>query len=126
MSHMQNVLFRQQSHFEKENEFTCKIHEKYSNKIPVIVKRNDRSELLNINGKGYLVDPDCTIGNFLCILRKKMMIEANSFLFFFIDKHFLPINMTFSQAYRKYKNYDGFLYINYDETKFCNSDLCDQ
>ena len=82
-------------------------------KIPIICQKNQNSDIIDIQHKKFLVSNTITLGQFICIIRKKIKLNMNQSLFCFIN-NILPTSDTLiSDLYNIYKNKDGFLYIYY-------------
>lgn len=95
------------------NEST-KIREKYPDRIPVIVEKNPRSDLPNIDKKKFLVPGDLSVSQLQFIIRRRISLPAEKAMFFFVGKGVLMTNSNNVGAiYGEYKDEDGFLYVCY-------------
>ena len=59
-----------------------KIMRKYPGKVPVIVERQEHSEMPNIDKKKYLVPGDLNMSHFIYVVRKRIKLEPSETLFF--------------------------------------------
>jgi hypothetical protein len=87
------------------------IKEKYPNYIPIIVRPNDNK--IKLLKSKFLVGGDITIGQFLCILRKKMEnLKSSEAIYLFINNNLPTSTSLLSTVYaeRQDKN-TGMLYI---------------
>jgi GABA(A) receptor-associated protein len=109
--------------FKKKYPFHERINEStnillsYPDKVPVICEKDNRVQNYNITKKKYLVHKDITVGQFMFIIRKQL--ETNNMnnggfgLFIFTNGTIPSIVETMGNVYKKYKDDDGYLYINY-------------
>ncbi|RXI06833.1 hypothetical protein DVH24_025969 [Malus domestica] len=131
---MTKSSFKQAHEFEKRRAEAARIREKYSDRIPVIVEKAERSDIPNIDRKKYLVPADLTVGQFVYVIRKRIKLSAEKAIFIFVD-NVLPATevMTscllfledyedhssffagaiMSTIYDEKKDADGFLYVTY-------------
>ena len=89
------------------------IMKKYPDRVPVIIEKDDSSEIKVIDKKKYLVPVDLTIGQFIYIIRKKIQLPPEKAIFLFINNILHPISSLMSQVYEDNHDADGFLYIVY-------------
>jgi GABA(A) receptor-associated protein len=96
-----------------------KIIDKYPNRVPIIVTKNNKCKLKNIDKNKYLVPNEMTIGHFVYTIRKRLQLEPQLALFFFINNKVVATSSIMLEIYNNDKNEDGFLYITYqDENTF--------
>jgi hypothetical protein len=82
---------------------------KYSNRIPVIC--NVSIKLPELDKHKYLIPYNMNSSDFFFILRKRLKLNENEAMYFFVkDKTLIP-NLLMNQVYNKYHDEDGFLYI---------------
>jgi GABA(A) receptor-associated protein len=85
-----------------------KILIKYKERVPIIADcKND----IIINKNKYLVPIELSIGQFLYILKKRMNINSKQAIFLLCNNQLLTNTDTIQNAYNKFKDEDGFLYI---------------
>ena len=105
----------QYSFFERSKE-ASRIMSKYTDRIPVICEKNRRDlGCPDIDKHKYLVPQNITLGQFMYVIRKRIMLPASSALFLFVgdDSVVLPVSLEMEEIYHRFKNKDGFLYILY-------------
>lgn len=92
---------------------STKIRTKYPERIPVIVEKNQDSDIANIDKNKYLVPKDLTVGQLVYVIRKRIKMPPEMALFIFINNIIPPQYELISNIYDLYKDNDGFLYITY-------------
>tara|TARA_B110000008_G_C16925648_1_gene546591 strand:+ start:1175 stop:1597 length:423 start_codon:yes stop_codon:yes gene_type:complete len=86
-----------------------RIMKKYPNRIPVIC--NVSIKLPALDKHKYLIPDNMNSTDFFFILRKRLKLNENKAMYFFVkDKTLIP-NILMSRVYNKYQDEDGFLYI---------------
>ena len=101
---------------EKRKQDCEKVIKKFPNKIPVMVTKHVKSTLPNLDKEKFLVPNDISVGNFHGIIRKKLVLEPQYGLNFFVGGKVLPKQDSLMQdVYNSLKDEDGFLYIEYAE-----------
>ena len=90
-----------------------KIVLKYPTRIPIIVEKDDKCKLNNINKKKYLVPRDMAMNQFIFIIRKRINLESSQSLFVMVGDRLTSSNMTLGEIYENHKYEDGFLYMIY-------------
>ncbi|XP_047341810.1 autophagy-related protein 8f-like [Impatiens glandulifera] len=113
MARLMKSSFKQENDFGKRHAEAARIREKYSDRIPVIVEKADRSDIPNIDKKKYLVPADLTIGQFVYVIRKRIKLSAEKAIFIFVDNVLPPTGAILSTIYDEKKDEDGFLYVTY-------------
>ena len=97
----------------------CKnISAKYPDKIPIICEKNIRdNETPDIDKHKFLVSRDITIGQFMQVIRSRIQLPSSAALFLFVGDFYtiLPNNTVIIDAYDRFKNSDGFLYLTYSK-----------
>ena len=107
------------SKFKKEFTFNERISEssriinKYSDRIPIICEKIDKSTISEIDKKKYLVPSDLTCAQFIFVIRKRLNLTPEKAIFLFINGIIPQASELISSLYNKYKDSDGFLYITY-------------
>ncbi|XP_009375763.1 autophagy-related protein 8f [Pyrus x bretschneideri] len=110
---MTKSSFKQAHEFEKRQAEASRIREKYSDRIPVIVEKAERSDIPNIDRKKYLVPADLTVGQFVYVIRKRIKLSAEKAIFIFVDDVLPATGAIMSTIYDEKKDADGFLYVTY-------------
>ena len=86
---------------------------KYPDRVPVIVKKADKSRLPDIDRKKYLVPKDVTVGQFISIIRNRIKLDPSQAIFMFIDNELPSLSTPLVEVYDKYKDDDEALYVIY-------------
>ena len=111
--------FKKKYNFDLRLKESSKVLEKYPDRYPIIVYKDKKSTLPEINKTKFLAPGDLTIGQFLYIVRKRIELNEKETLFLFINQNILATGSeTISRLYNEYKDEDGFLYISY-----CNENV---
>ena len=105
--------FQTENPYDKRVSESNRIREKYPDRIPVICERDDRSDIPDIDKKKYLVPSDLTVGQFICVIRKRIKLAPEKALFVFIDDMLPPTASLMATIYEQKKSDDGFLYVKY-------------
>ena len=64
---------------------SSKIIEKYPNRIPIIIEKDKKSKIKDIDKNKFLVPNDMTLGQFMYVIRKRIKLDSSQALFFFIN-----------------------------------------
>ena len=91
-----------------------KIREKYPDRIPVIVEKNENSDIKEIDKNKYLVPSDLSFSQFVYIIRKRIQLHKSQSLFLFVNNKLVPSNKSVTEIYDSDKDEDGFLYVIYN------------
>ncbi len=105
--------FKNDFTLEQRSAESSRVLEKYPNRIPVIVERDDRSTISDIDKKKYLVPGDLTIGQFIYIIRKRIKLKPEEALFVFTNNTLVPTSALLSNIYTSNKDQDNFIYFQY-------------
>ena len=92
---------------------SSKIIERYPDRIPIIVEKNKKSKIKDIDKNKFLVPNDMTMGQFMYVIRKRIKLDSKEALFFFVNNSLCNNTLSLSEVYKTYKDKDGFLYIVY-------------
>jgi len=92
---------------------SSKIIEKYPDRIPIIVEKDKKSKIKDIDKNKFLVPNDMTLGQFMYVIRKRIKLDSTEALFFFVNNILCNNTQTLDEIYKTYKDKDGFLYILY-------------
>ena len=96
---------------------SSRIISKHPDRIPIICERSTKcnSQIPPIDKKKYLVPKDMTVGQFVYVVRKRILMKPEDALFVFASStNILPQSSSLiSEIYSKYSNEDGFLYMEY-------------
>lgn len=99
--------------FEKRKAEASRIRQKYSDRIPVICEKAEKSNIPDIDKKKYLVPADLTVGQFVYVIRKRIKLDSTTNIFIFVNNVLPPTASLMSQLYEEQRDEDGFLYITY-------------
>ena len=100
--------------FEERKEEYQKVIEQNPGKVGIIVEKDPKSQIADIEKKKFLIKEDMTLTQFTKIIRNRLKIDEKQALFFLANgKTSLTGNDTMREIYNKYKDEDGFLYIAY-------------
>lgn len=86
-------------------------------KIPLILEKDESSNLPEIEINGFILPVNITMGEFMVYLRKKCFDLKKENMFIYISKHnYVPeLDDKIQQLYNKYKDNDGFIYCKYTQ-----------
>lgn len=115
--------FKKLNSFETRSNECQRILAKYKNKIPVIAQAIPNTNIQPMKNNKFLVPGDINIGQFIYVIRKRLVLDSSQAIYIFDEKNQLPpINATLRSQYEENKNEDGFLYYFYGgESTFGNS-----
>ncbi|KAH8956517.1 hypothetical protein BDL97_07G042800 [Sphagnum fallax] len=91
----------------------------------VIVEKAEKSDVLDIDKKKYLVLADLTIGQFVYVIRKRIKLSSEKAIFIFVKNVLPPTTTMMSSIYEEHKDEDGFFYFTYSgENTFGDLYVC--
>lgn len=99
---------------EERKSIAEKVIARYPCKVPVIIEYANSfpDEYKQLSKQRYLVPKDHTVGMFMFIVRKQVLLSPNKALYFLVDnKSLIKITDIMSSVYDTYKNDDKCLYI---------------
>ncbi|KAK4049679.1 ubiquitin-like protein atg8 [Microbotryomycetes sp. JL201] len=102
--------FKDEHEFAKRKAEAERIRAKYSDRIPVICEKADKTDIPVIDKKKYLVPSDLT---FVYVIRKRIKLSPERAIFIFVDEVLPPTAALMSAIYEEHKDEDGFLYVTY-------------
>lgn len=108
--------FKELYTFEKRKTHSSDIRIKYPERLPIIMQRSVNDKILGEMDKvKYLVSEELTIIEFMTILRKRLTVNKTTAIYLYNpdNKIIISGSNTMGYLYDKYKNEDGFLYIEY-------------
>ena len=112
------INYKEKTDFEKRQEESTRILEKYPNRVPIICERLTKKVPLLDRSK-YLCPRDLTMGNFMYVIRKRLKLNEATAIYLFINESLVPVSKDLGAIYEEKKDQDGFLYVRYDsETTF--------
>jgi GABA(A) receptor-associated protein len=112
---MQNPIYFKTKHtFEYRFAEAQRIKKKFPMRIPIIVEKSNTNKTLPFIDKNKFLTPsDLTLGQFYYVIRKRIKLDSNAALFFFINDAMFPVASMIDHIYNENKDEDGFLYITY-------------
>ena len=117
MFRSENKFINRYSFFERTGE-TSRIMKRYPDRFPVICEKNIYDVTCpDIDKHKYLVPYNITVGQFMYVIRKQIQLPSSDTLFMFVgsERTILSPNTEMSEAYYRFRNIDGFLYIMYSK-----------
>jgi GABA(A) receptor-associated protein len=102
-----------------------KIMKKYPGRVPVIIEKDTKSSIPNLDKTKFLVPLELTIGQLLYVIRKRIKISPEKAIFMFISNILPPTSAEISTIYEKYKDEDGFLYCTVSSENTFGNHSCD-
>ena len=106
--------FKERFPFKTRQDEALRIMQKYPDRIPIIVERcsNDTTTEL-INKNKYLAPSSLTVGQFVYVIRKRLVLAPEKAIFLFIGGILPPTASLLGSIYDEHKDRDHFLYITY-------------
>ena len=105
--------FRNKYSLQSRKSEAKRIMEKYPDRRPLVVEKDHRSDVEEIDKKKYLVPMDLTIGQFIYVIRKRIKLSPEKAIYIFINNSIPPTSALVSDVYEKNKGEDGFLMVVY-------------
>ena len=108
-------MFKRDYVFKKRIKESSRLLEKYPERVPVVIERDENSKHLTIIDKNkYLVPKDLTMCQLLWVIRKRMHIRKEQTVFLLSEAGILFAGTDhISSVYENNKDSDGFLYLRY-------------
>ena len=108
--------FKGSKTFEERQKESSEILTKYPDKIPIIVEKHPNSKIVGFDQRKFLINSQLRVYQLMVLVRNKMNLNKTDSLYLFINsKELLKTDTLISEAYSKYKDDDGFLYVTYNE-----------
>ena len=105
--------YKMQHTFEQRKQEADKVRERHPDRLPVICEKVENSKIADLDKNKFLVPSDLTVGQFVIVVRKRVMLEAEKNIFLFIGDTVPPTVALMQDLYGKYMDEDGFLYVKY-------------
>uniref|UniRef100_A0A6C0L0A5 Autophagy-related protein n=1 Tax=viral metagenome TaxID=1070528 RepID=A0A6C0L0A5_9ZZZZ len=105
--------FKSKHSFENRCKESRSITSKYPDRVPVIVEKQEMSDVVDIDKNKFLVPCDLTVGQFVYVIRKRMKMPPEMGIFVFVNNEIPMQSALISSVYEESKDRDGFLYIKY-------------
>jgi GABA(A) receptor-associated protein len=105
------MKFCQEHTLEQRKNEANRIREKYPERVPVICERSERSDVMDIDKKKYLVPSDLTVGQFVYVIRKRLKLPPEQAIYLFVNGNIPATSELMSCVYQEHVSEDGFLYV---------------
>lgn len=105
--------FKDNLPFDKRREEAVRIRAKFPGKIPVIVEKAKGADIVDIDKSKFLVPGDLTVGQFVFVIRKRLILPPDKALFVFVGSTLPPTGAMLKEVADVYCDRDGFLYVTY-------------
>src|SRR5687768_14095576 len=90
--------------FEYRKGEAVKVRERHPDRLPVICEKIDGSNIADLDKNKFLVPSDLTVGQFVLVVRKRVMLEPEKAVFLFIGESVPPNGAQMSDLYAKHKD----------------------
>ena len=111
--------YKKEKTFEQRKLESQSILSRYPGHVPVIVDKDPKCNLPDIERQKFLVPSDLSNGHFVFVVRMRINLTPEESIFLFINKKLPTQNSTMGQLYTDYKDEDGFMYCVYSsDTSF--------
>tara|TARA_B110000483_G_scaffold63087_1_gene78625 strand:+ start:542 stop:919 length:378 start_codon:yes stop_codon:yes gene_type:complete len=114
--------FKDNVDFESRKAESARILDKYPDRIPIIVEKEAKSDVADIDKKKYLVPKDLTMGQFVFVIRKRIKLSPEKAIYMFIENTLPPSAAFMSSLYQEHHDRDGFLYLTYSGENYFGVD----
>ena len=105
--------FKDTNTFEQRAAESVRIRTKFPGKIPIIAERAKGCDLESLDKHKFLCPGELTVGQFVFILRKRMILSPEKALFVFVGSTLPPTGAMLKEVYSQYADRDGFMYVLY-------------
>ena len=107
--------FKTQHTLEERMSESARVRNKYPQRYPVIVERNQLCvDIDDIDKHKYLVPGDLTMGQLIYVIRKRIKnFSSEKAIFLFMNETMPTTGDNIANLYSKHKDEDGFLYVTY-------------
>jgi GABA(A) receptor-associated protein len=110
---MTQSRYKREKTFEQRREECKNILTKYTGHVPVIVDKDARCALPDIERQKFLVPSDLAMGQFIYVVRRRINLPAQDAIFIFVNRKMPSASATMGQLHAEFKDDDGFLYCVY-------------
>ena len=116
--------FKREKNLDERKQTGRNLKEKFPDKIPIILEKDPKTKLKEIDKSKFLVSKELTVANFLLMICKRMEIDPNSAIVLMVKEtakttRTLTADSCLRDIYEKYADKeDGFLYIIYTSQLF--------
>ena len=108
--------FKKRFTFEKRQDEALRIMKKYPDRIPIIVERSSSDTITElINKNKYLAPSSLTVGQFVYVIRKRLVLPPEKAIFLFINNVLPPTASLLGTIYDELKDKDMGKFSDYTE-----------
>uniref|UniRef100_H3CBA7 Uncharacterized protein n=1 Tax=Tetraodon nigroviridis TaxID=99883 RepID=H3CBA7_TETNG len=79
-------MFQERHSFEERREESAKTRSKYPDRVPVIVEKVPKSQIMDVDKQKYLLPSDLSVGQFMFLIRKRIQLPPEKAVFLCVDK----------------------------------------
>jgi GABA(A) receptor-associated protein len=108
------MSFKKEHSLEKRTNEAKKIRERYPDRIPIIVEKDLKSDVPDIDKKKFLVPDNLTMCQFQYVIRKRIKVNPEKSIFIFVNGKLVPSSSLLSTVFEEHADEDGFLYMVYN------------
>ena len=108
------INFKKKFTLNERKSESARVKKKFPNRIPIIVEKGGNNKNVpEIDKHKFLTPTELTFGQFAYVLRKRLKIDSEVGVFYFINNKMFPMSDTLATIYTNEVDEDGFLYIEY-------------
>jgi hypothetical protein len=107
-----NIKFINEFTFEERCAKYKILKTKYPTMIPIIVEHFN-SDIKELPKNKFLISNKEVFSSLAIVIRKYINVSQSKAMFFYVNNKIINFNDTINDLYNKYKNEDGFLYVEY-------------
>lgn len=104
--------FKKSMTLEQRREHAQKLRGKYTDRLPVICEKADKSEI-EVRKTKFLVPGSMTVGQYLHVIRKHADLTPTTAIYVFVNNTVPQTDTEMRTLYDDHKDEDGFLYVTY-------------
>uniref|UniRef100_A0A915ECD8 Autophagy-related protein n=1 Tax=Ditylenchus dipsaci TaxID=166011 RepID=A0A915ECD8_9BILA len=114
-----NVTYKQKTRFCCRKSESALLHQKYPDKVALIVERFSSEKRLPVIEKCQFVVPKCvTVGQLQHVIRERCMHKSNMAVFVVVQGEIPALTTTIEELALKYRDEDGFLYVQFSSEDY--------
>lgn len=108
------VSFKDKYQFKDRLFESTRIRNKYPERVPIIVERDNRStDIPQIDKHKYLVPRELTVGQFVYVIRKRIKLAPEKAIFLFVNNKIPPTCSLLGNIDEQERDSDNFVYFLY-------------
>ncbi|KAL0489780.1 microtubule-associated protein 1 light chain [Acrasis kona] len=112
-----NSKYKEQTSFSDRIQESNRIKSKHPGRVPVVVERYQGwsgEQLPELKRSKFIIKECFTMGHLMSMVREQMELRSDQQMFLFCGRSEIPPTaVPLSHIYSRYKDEDGFLYIQY-------------